>query len=200
MKSTVWLWPGLVAAGLFVSSTAFAVDDQTTKRGFGTGVFIGGGVTGFTGEELRDVANVGGSWEARVAMGTRSPFGLEAAYIGTAQGIDALGVESDSVLVGTAFEASLRANLLQGGNWTPYALAGLGWRHYEVSGDVTPISNVTSSDDVLETPLGLGVSYRWQSMLLDLRGMFRPAFGSDLLRTEDSLDTWGARLSVGWEL
>jgi hypothetical protein len=195
------------AAGLFVSSTALAAETQSTflKR-WGLAMSVGGGITGFTGKAPTDKIGVGGNWEARISLGTKGPFAVEAAYVGAAQGMETLGgIEDDAMLVANGVETNLRMNLLQGRMLTPYALAGIGWRHYAISGEVTETSSVRDTDDVLETPLGAGVSYRLEPVILDLRGTFRPAFDSDLIRgaandTDRGLDNWTARLSVGWEL
>ena len=60
----------------------------------GIGVSLGGGVAGFTQDDMRDTTDDGGAWGVRVAFGTRSLFGVEAEYIGSAQNINALGLDN----------------------------------------------------------------------------------------------------------
>src|SRR5689334_19334629 len=76
----------------------------------GVGVAIGGGVAGFTGPEAQRYADVAGTWEARLTFGTRSFVGVEAAYVGAAQSIDALGLDGSAMLVSTQLEGDLRIN------------------------------------------------------------------------------------------
>lgn len=205
-RAATWIRSFCVAAvAMLMSSTVWAARGQSTLiERWGIGMAVGGGVTGFTAKRPSELANVGGNWEARLSFGTRGPFAIEAAYIGAAQGMDALGVENDAVLVGNGVEADLRMNLLRDSAIVPYALAGIGWRHYEVSGNVSATSSVRETDNVLEVPVGAGVTYSFKPVFVDLRGVFRPTFDSDLLRgtteSDRGLHNWSTRVSVGWEL
>ena len=53
----------------------------------------------------------GGMWTARVLAGTRRYFGVEAAYVGNARGIDALGLQSNATLVVNGVEGDARVNV-----------------------------------------------------------------------------------------
>src|SRR4029453_13089264 len=114
---------------------------------WGMSVSAGGGVTAFADDKMRDVTDTAGSWEARLTLGTRERVAVEAAYLGSAQAIDSLGLDSDAVLV------SKRPQ--------PYVLAGAAWRRYEVTNASFNTSSLNNQDDVLEAPLGLGLSYRY---------------------------------------
>jgi opacity protein-like surface antigen len=170
---------------------------------WGMSFAVGGGVSGFTNEDMRETTDVGGAWEARFALGTRSPVALEAAYTGSAQTIDALGLDTDAVLVATGLETSMRVNLMRG-RWTPYALLGVGWKHYDLTNEESNTSSVRNKDDVFEVPVGAGLAYQIASVIIDARAVVRPAFGADLIAMpagggEAALHTWGATLRAGWE-
>ena len=63
---------------------------------------------------------------------------------------------------------------------------------------------MNGDDDVLETPLGVGFSYRFDPVIVDARGVYRPVFDGDLVQTasgsdEVRLDNWTANLMAGFE-
>lgn len=170
---------------------------------FGMSLTVGGGVTGFTDQDMQNVTDPGGSWEARFAAGTRELVSFEAAYIGSAQAIDALGLDTDAILLGNGLEASARVNLVRGA-FQPYLLAGAGWMHYQIENADFNTSSVREDDDVLQVPLGLGFGYRYQHLILDARGLFRPAAYSDMVApsTPDekiSMHSWTALARAGFE-
>jgi hypothetical protein len=188
-------------------SVATAHAEEETKPNlimpWGMSLNVGGGVTGFVDEDMRDFADEGGAWDARFVAGTRSYIAFEAAYTGGAQNIDALGLDSDAVLLSTGLEGAVRLNFMTD-EIQPYILAGAGWRHYAVTNESFNTSSVRSNDDVLEVPLGAGISYRYKGLVADLRGIFRPAFDNDLVATrgteaEPELHSWSANGTVGWE-
>src|SRR5262249_18635101 len=49
---------------------------------------VGGGVEDFVWSGMRDTTGFGGSWNARLAIGTRQYLSFEALYIGSAQSIN----------------------------------------------------------------------------------------------------------------
>jgi opacity protein-like surface antigen len=161
---------------------------------------VGGGIQGFTDEDMRDFAgDLGGVWEARFAVGTRMPITFEGAYQGVGQNVDALGLDEDAILVGTGLEANARVNLMDSA-FQPYLMAGVGWKHYELTRVDTNTSAVADDDDLLEVPLSAGLAYTVERVILDARGTFRPAFGEDLIGTGDvSLNTWSATVRAGFE-
>jgi hypothetical protein len=161
---------------------------------------VGGGVVGMSDDDANDVADAGGSWEARFVAGTRTPFAIEGAYVGTAQGIDALGLDEDAVLIGTGLEAAVRYNLNAQGTWVPYALVGAGWKRYDLANEDFNLSSVEDDDNVFEVPLGIGLAYRLEPVVIDARGTFRAAMGEDLFGGDDTpLHNWGATLRAGFE-
>ena len=56
--------------------------------------------------------------------------------------------------------------------------------------------------DAGEAPFGVGLSYRFEDLLLDARVEMRTAFGNDLIPGGDpaSLSTWNTSLRCGFEI
>jgi hypothetical protein len=168
---------------------------------------VGGGAQGFTDSDAYDMLEVGGSWDVRANFGTRSYLGVEAAYIGSAQGVDSFGVEDDAVLVGNGAEAALRFNMLPDMNVQPYLIAGAAWRRYDLTEtDLdTNLSPISGTDDVFEVPMGGGVAWYIDDVVIDARAQFRASFDNDLVEeldgdTDDNLlHRWGVSANVGYE-
>jgi len=194
----------IACAGLFLclSSTAFADDsDQPMYTKDGLGMFAGGGVAGFTDKDMRDFATEAPAWQARLSYGTHNQsLTVEAAYMGSIQPIDALGLDTNANLVSTAVEGLVRLNLLKGA-YQPYLLAGVGWTRYDVTNAKTNTSDVSSSDNVGNIPVGAGVALRFDRILVDARAEFRPAFDNDLIQGDKpaTLDSWAATANIGFE-
>jgi hypothetical protein len=146
----------------------------------------------------------GGTWEARVSAGTRLPLSFEAAYVGSAQSLDVLGMDADAVLVGTGLEGTARLNVMPG-ELNPYFLFGAGWTRYDVTNTTTNTSSMNPRDDVVVIPFGAGVDYRLGQWILDARAVFRPTFDNELLPDSNEpgnptrLDNWSAILRGGFE-
>ena len=176
--------------------------DRTPLERYGIAVALGGGVEGFTNDAARTNTNDGGSWNLRLAMGTRSPIGFEAAYIGSAQTIDALGLDTNALLVGNGVEGKIRVNLVDA-NIQPFAFGGVGWRHYNLTRSDFNTSAISESDDVLELPVGAGIATKWQGFMFDARGEYRFATQENLIPSlngnggEASLNRWGVNANVG---
>ena len=66
-----------------------------------------------------------------MTFGSRSPIAIEAAYVGSAQGINALGLDTDALLVGQGAEGNLRLNLTTR-RVQPYLFGGIGWTRYNL--------------------------------------------------------------------
>jgi opacity protein-like surface antigen len=174
-----------------------------TLTPFGMGVTIGGGPVGFTDGDFNDFVDVGGGWEGRVLFGTRTVLGFEAAYTGSANGLDTIGVDDDAILLSNGAEGLFRLNLAQTAV-RPYVLAGAGWKHYEIENTSTNTSSLQDSDNVIEFPLGAGLGYQYNRFIADVRGTFRPAVDNELLRSEvvqdeNELHTWRAAANIGFE-
>lgn len=178
----------------------------TLKR-IGLSFSLGGGVEGFTDDDMRDFTNVGGNWTARIVLGTRSPIAFEATYFGSAQSIDALGLPGDAVLVSNGVGGALRVNATTNVPVQPFIFGGLAWAHYNVTRSSQNFSDIRNNDNVLEFPVGLGVAGYWQGLTLDVRGEVRFAVDEDLVpkfgstRADDdfaSMHRWGVTATVGY--
>jgi hypothetical protein len=185
----------------------YAWGDPRLISVIGVGITIGGGVSGFTEESVRDNLDTeaNGAWSARATFGTHIPLGLEIGYNGTMVDLQSSANGSASLL-GTTLEAAGRFNMLPHFELNPYLFAGLGWTHYDVRDErlVRADSAVRADDDVLVVPMGVGVAYRaMQGITFDARGTFRAAGNSELLTdatgSHPDLHTWEATGNLGYE-
>lgn len=202
------LWSLLIAAGLLLANRAAAADeggdDGALLSPYGFEVTLGAGVTGFIDDDMRNATDPGGTWDVRFSTGTRMPLSFEAAYVGSAQPVDVLGLDPDAVLVGTGFEGAARLNVFFG-HTSPYFVVGAGWTRYDVTNAQTNTSSMNTRDDVLALPMGAGVDYRLGRWILDARAVFRPTFDNELLPDSTAagnptrLDNWSALLRGGFE-
>ena len=175
--------------------------------GFGIATVLGGGVSGFTESSVKDVtSNVQGLWNLRVTLGSHDTFALDFDYVGTAGSLDIPGVASSQTLVGTNFNAALRYNLWPSLPFTPYAFGGAGYQHYHVTGMTVPVGvGIRDSDTFAVFPLGIGVAYRVNGLVLDARGTLRLAEDSNLIVSNAatgafaSMHTWEASAGAGYE-
>ncbi len=206
LGTVVFFGAALVATGAAAQEydAAMGDEDRNLLSRYGLSVSAGGGVAGFTDESMRDTADVGGTWGVRAALGTRSPIAIEAGYVGSAQAVDALGLDRDAVLLGTAVEGLARVNLLPAERINPYFFGGAAWSRYDIVNAETNTSDISDSDNLLEIPVGAGVSYRIAAFVADVRGEFRVATGEDLVRTDvgedaPTLHRWSASARLGYE-
>ena len=155
----------------------------------GMAISVGGGVVNFFDHDTRSFTDAGGSWEARLTVGTRSPLAFEAAYVGSAQNVQALGLDNDAVLLGTSVEGDARLNLT---TWAvqPYLFGGIGFTHYDVANADFNTSSVNDSENMGHVPVGAGIGWQYGGLLLDVRGTLRAAF-NDGLRGADGGDNDG---------
>jgi len=183
-------------------SLPVATRPQRPVSAIGIEATVGGGAIGFIDQGSRNVANTGGSWDARLMFGSRLPIAVEGAYVGSAQSIDALGLSNSSLLLGNGVEGTLRVNLTRA-RVQPYLFGGAGWTHYQLSNTATNTSSVLGSDDIGTVPMGAGITGRVGMFVLDARGTYRATFNDDLLRqtasTDNSLQSWNASGRVGFE-
>lgn len=166
---------------------------------FGMSATIGGGVRGYFEQSARDVVGSFGVWDGRFVLGTRRVLGFEAGYTGAMGGVDALGLDDNARLLSNAVEGALRLNILAG-MWQPYVMAGAGWMRYSITSEDYNTSSLQDNDDQAVFPLGAGLSFRYEGLLADVRGVYRPTAGADLIPEAGSdLATWTAALSAGAE-
>jgi hypothetical protein len=169
--------------------------------GFGAAVELGGGVTDFSGSTARGLTSTGGSWNLRLAFGTRSIIGLEAAYVGSAQNITAAGLDPNAALIGNGAEAALRLNAplpYRGSLVEPFAFGGVGWTQYNVVNDNFNTSFVREKDDVLTVPFGGGLAASFNGFMFDARFTYRVLRNQDLFGGAN-MDNWNVTANLGSE-
>lgn len=187
-----------------VPMTAVATTNEPwTLRRIGLGLTAGGGVEGFTDGTMRDTTTAGGNWFVRATLGTKQVIGVEAAYFGSAQAIDALGLDPDAVLIGNGVQGNVRINATTDSEIQPFLYGGVAWRRYDITNSSRNTSDINDKDDVLELPVGIGLAYKHQGFMLDARGEFRGAFYEDLVPTGGTtaadLHRWGFNANLGYE-
>lgn len=170
----------------------------------GAGLLLGGGVQDFTGSNIRSVTGTAGFWNARMVFGTRQIVGFEAAYVGSAQSIEMLGLDSDAMLLSNGAEGAVRVNLpMTRTSYSlvePFGFVGAGWSRYHVANTPVNTSSVAPNDDILAVPYGAGVAFGYRGFMADARFTYRSTFYNDLLRTSGGrLDNWTAGGQVGFE-
>lgn len=189
---------------------SYAWNDERFESGFGVSATLGGGVAGFTDETMRDAvtSDVGGLWNLRVTLGSRTPIAVDLGYIGTAASIDALAGAQSGTLIGTTAEGALRYNVLPHAAWNPYAFAGIGWQRYDISGDTFVLSDtgMNETDDSVVFPMGLGIAYRdFGNLVFDVHGTFRANTNQGLVLEEIGgtdyapMHQWEASAALGLE-
>ena len=189
--------------GALVPAPAPYRSDNESLAHLGIGLVVGGGAEGFTSNGLRNTTNDGGSWDVRAIVGTRSPLALEAAYIGSAQAVNALGLDSSAVLVGNGAQGDVRVNV--GGNIPvqPFVFGGVAWRRYEITNTKTNTSDLVNNDDVLELPAGIGIAIKRYGFMAEARGEVRAAIGENLVPNNsggnEAMHRWGVNASIGYE-
>jgi len=147
----------------------------------GFGLALGGGVDDFVSDDYRSATNIGGGWNLRATVGTRFPVAFEGSYFGSAQSINALGLDDDAVLVGNGLEGAARINVLSGYEIQPFVYGGAAWRHYDLTNEGINTSDIQDSDDVFEVPVGVGVAGYIAGFMADVRAEYRGVWDADLI-------------------
>jgi len=172
---------------------------------------VGGGVGDFTQPSAAGSTNVGGNWDARLGIGTRSVLGLEADYNGGARDISALGLANSAFLMNNGVEGVARLNVpITVPNTKtlvePYTFGGLGWQHYNLMNTGgTNTSDVSNTDDIMSVPMGVGLDLGFSGFTLDGRATYRQALFNDLLGSptssfdRTSLNSWELGAGLGFE-
>lgn len=166
-------------------------------RRIGLQVDVGGGAQGFLDSDAYNITDPAGSWTARMVVGTRSYIAGEAAYIGSAQALDAIGVDDKANLMSNGIEGLLRVNILTG-PLQPYVGAGYTWRHYYIGNSAVNTSSVASRGNVSEIPVAAGLAYRFRPFVVDARFNIRSAFATTIIPNAN-LSTWNLEGKVGFE-
>jgi hypothetical protein len=174
--------------------------------GFGMTLAGGGGVTAFTQSGTRDVTQIGGSWDVRMAFETRRLLGFEISYIGGANTIHGLGpAGSDATLIRNGIEAALRLNLplyAQDTLLEPYFAGGVGWNGYRITNVTTASASVSpTSENAFSVPLAVGFAVGYKGFIADARYTVRPTYHQTTLRDQGSgaLTNWDFGGMLGFE-
>lgn len=180
-----------------------ALTISSDPRDWGLSVSAGVGVTAFFDGDTQRVAHAGALWDVRVAIGTDAPFGVELAYVGSVQPLDGLREEDDAFLFGNGAELTVRADvpiaLVR-----PYLMVGIGWMHYHIAYAESALTNLERDENAWVMPVGAGVRYRTGSILLDVRGTFRPTVVGSLTSApaldapDTALDSWAMTGRAGY--
>lgn len=178
--------------------------DEGLITPFGLGFMVGGGFESFADDQMESFADEGGSWDARVVIGTREMGAVELGYSGSLHEIDALGIDDDAKLLSNGATVAFRYNI---GTFAfqPYLHAGAGWRRYELVDEGINTSVVDDADNVWLVPLGGGFSTRFGNFLIDARATYTHAIDENLIRTptgsaaDVNLNTWGISGHLGFE-
>jgi hypothetical protein len=167
----------------------------------GSSISVGGGVMSFSGGGARGLTDTGGSWSVRLTAGTRSILGIEAAYIGSAQGLSAPGLDPNARLIGNGAEGAFRLNVpvvMGDAMIEPFGLWGLGWTRFDVINDNYNTSVVREKDNIMTMPLGAGLATSYRGFLADARYTYRFAFRDALLGGAD-MGNWIVSANIGAE-
>jgi hypothetical protein len=170
----------------------------------GYSLSIGGGVSDFSHSVMRNTTSTGGSWDVRLSIGTRSYFTLEGSYIGSAQGIQRVGLSNGATLFGNGVQVALRINTNTHYWLQPFFYGGAAYRFYSVSTSNGNLSDVATSTNVFELPVGIGLAAYFGYIAVDLRGEYRFTWSGDdlipeLVNTSGGLDRWNFSANIGYE-
>jgi hypothetical protein len=201
---------GLGLAGAVLAAAGPVVAEPLVS-GVGVAITVGGGVEQPASGTLRRAIGPAALWELRAAIATRLPLSTELAYLGTVSTIERAGAPAGT-LVSTGVEVLLRANLSTSSRWRPYLLIGRALRYYRVTGAApdkrSSPAGGSDRDVVLDLPAGVGCMLHLDSVVVDVRGAFRAAMGSELVvadpvsgqeATYAESHSWSVTARVGYE-
>lgn len=198
-----------------IDALSYDWNDPRVASGIGISTSLGGGVAGFQDKTLRNAtSDVGGLWDLRVTLGTRLPIALDVSYVGTATGLRGLAGRRSGNLIGTTVEGAARWNMLPHAAFTPYVFGGAGWTRYDVTQNNVSLSDagMNPSDNLIEIPAGLGVSWRAYGLTADVRGTYRYTMDQNLILKNPTgtvtstnsddfapMHSWEASAAIGYE-
>jgi hypothetical protein len=176
------------APSLAAAQAPAGVETQVTReRGlltpYGEYFLLGGGVTNYFDNALKDRVDTGGTWDLRLGLGSRSFIGGEIAYVGSAREANDLGRN----LVTNGAEGVLRLQYPYDTGRvvvTPFTFGGAGWTHFEVNGPRGG-ARLQDTDDVFVVPVGGGLTLAYDHVLLDTRFTYRQTFDENLIQAAD---------------
>jgi hypothetical protein len=157
----------------------------------------GAGVTDFVASDIRSATEIGGAWDARLTIGTRSLVAFEAGYSGTYNKLQAASEGNGSVapyMVNNGVDSALRLNLLPY-RVQPYIFTGIGYNRANVHNlDQNPAmaQRFNRTDDQALVPAGAGLAlHLFKHASFDSRFTYRAILKEDLDRLRDArMDQW----------
>jgi hypothetical protein len=163
-------------------------------------VLVGGGVNEFAESAVNDNFDMGGTWNLRLGIGSRSFVGAEVAYVGSIRSAKA----SDNDLTTHGAEGILRLQYpYVMGSWLvePFAFGGIGWTRFSI--DNAP-AGAKDSDDIGIIPFGGGIMLGYGQLLLDARFSYNATFSDEDLVLSSTgqagdLQNWAVIGSLGYE-
>jgi hypothetical protein len=174
--------------------------------GFGMTLAGGGGVTDFTRGSTRDVTQIGGSWDVRLAFETRRLLGFEISYIGGANAIHGLGSDNNNAtLIRNGIEGAARLNApvyVKDTILEPYVAAGVGWNGYRITNVTTATASVSpTNENTLSVPLAVGFAVGYKGFIADARYTIRPTYKQTTLigGGSSALTNWDVGGMLGYE-
>jgi hypothetical protein len=191
--------PAPTATPYEMEGTRHAYPSYFSKMG--SAAMLGGGFEDFTQSVPKNATNSGGSWNLRLAAGTRQFVGLEAAYVGAARSFNnALAVGTTSNLISNGFEGAFRLNVPVAMGLAliePFGFVGLGWQHYSMSRTLAT-ADITSTDDVMTLPYGAGIMGAYGMFMVDARVTWHETYYNNMF-PGSKLNTFGAGGNIGVE-
>jgi hypothetical protein len=170
-------------------------------------VKIGAGQGDFLGEESRAATRWGATYEARALVGSDSPIGIEAAYVGSARGIEGYGIADNAGLISNGVEGALRlaAPIVTGAvDFAPFLFGGLGWEHYTLVGEGNNTAGIQNDDSLLTVPVGVGVELGFGNFNVEARGTYKHGFDAEMFGDTNggflddaNMNTWNVGLAAG---
>ena len=169
----------------------------------GRRIFVGGGFEDFTNNSLRRHDRRRRVLERAHHGGIRQIIGMEAAYVGNARTIDALGLNGNARLISNGLEGAVRLDIpivswSQRSLLEPFGFVGLGWSHYNLTNANLNVSNVASSDDIMTMPFGGGLAFGHGGFMAEARFTYRKTYYNNLVTGGGDLDSWGAGGQIGF--
>jgi hypothetical protein len=157
----------------------------------------GAGVTDFVSSDMRSATEIGGGWDARLTIGTRSLVAFEAGYSGTYNKLQGLTDGPGSVapyMVNNGVDSAFRLNLLPY-RFQPYVFTGIGYNRANLHNlDHSPAmaTRFNRSDDQFLVPAGAGFAlHLFKHANFDSRFTYRAIMKEDLDRLNDArMDQW----------
>jgi hypothetical protein len=167
----------------------------------------GGGVMDFGRPQYRGPTRLGGTWDVRLMVGTRSPIALEVAYVGGLQRAQGLAGPRASLLLSSG-EVLGRINFTR---WRvqPFVAGGGAWVNYRLYGNtenLVLLREFNRSVNGVAIPAAGGITfYMGRHAVLELRFTYRfvPQRAVDrenvnlLPRSNQRADSWTGALRVG---